>query len=78
MYRGDSFRIEPAGRAGALLAWAKELPEAAKSARLGGDFIDSYRRHWLRFFASVRDGSPMPASVDDGVHALRAVLEAAQ
>lgn len=78
LYQGDSFSIEPAGRMSALLAWAKELPEAAKSARRGGDFIDSYRRHWLRFFASVRSGAPMPASVDDGVHTLRAVLEAAQ
>ncbi|MBM3516122.1 MAG: Gfo/Idh/MocA family oxidoreductase [Acidobacteria bacterium] len=78
LYQGDSFATEPAGRARAMLAWVKELPDAARSARFGGDFIDSYRRHWLRFFESVRSGNPMPATVDDGIHALRVVLDAAR
>jgi myo-inositol 2-dehydrogenase/D-chiro-inositol 1-dehydrogenase len=75
LYRADSLEIRPAGRFRQLTRWLQQLPAAAKAARRGGDYPDSYRTHWLRFLESTRDGEP-PATLHDGREALRIALAA--
>jgi myo-inositol 2-dehydrogenase/D-chiro-inositol 1-dehydrogenase len=75
MYRGDSFELQPSGRATQLARWCQGLPEAVQAARRGGDYRDSYRIHWQRFLDSIRGGES-PATLQDGREALRIALEA--
>jgi predicted dehydrogenase len=74
LYRADSFRIRPQGRITQLRDWIAGLPEAASAARRGGDLRDSYRVHWLRFLESVRAGQSGPATIEDGLHSLKAII----
>ena len=74
LYRADSLAIRPAGRVKQIVQWLQQLPEAVKAARLGGDYLDSYRTHWLRFIESIRGGES-PATLQDGRAALRIALE---
>lgn len=77
LYRGDSFEIQPAGRVSRLTTWLRALPAAARAARRGGDYLDSYRVHWMRFAEHLRGGEA-PATIDDGRRSLQAVLAAFQ
>ena len=74
LYRADSLAIRPAGRVKQIVHWLQQLPEAVKAAQLGGDYLDSYRTHWLRFIESIRGGES-PATLQDGRAALRVALE---
>jgi myo-inositol 2-dehydrogenase / D-chiro-inositol 1-dehydrogenase len=75
LYRADSLKIRPAGRLNQIAQWLQQLPEAVKAARLGGDYLDSYRTHWLRFLESIRGGKS-PATLQDGRESLRIAVEA--
>jgi myo-inositol 2-dehydrogenase/D-chiro-inositol 1-dehydrogenase len=75
LYRGDSLEIGPASRAARLANWLRQLPGAARSARRGGDYLDSYRRHWLRAAACFRGGES-PATLEDGRRSLEIALAA--
>jgi predicted dehydrogenase len=76
LYRADSFEIRPRGLLSRTVASLTSFAEAITSARHGGDYADSFRRHWMRFLRSVRDGEPCPATVEDGGEALRIALSA--
>jgi myo-inositol 2-dehydrogenase/D-chiro-inositol 1-dehydrogenase len=52
------------------------LPWATLRARSGGDFLDSYRLGWRNFADCARRSAPASCTLDDGQHALRAVLAA--
>ena len=54
------------------------LPWATLRARSGGDFIDSYRLAWRHFADCVRRSAPASCTLNDGQHALRAVLAAVE
>ena len=73
LYRADSLDIQPAGRLRQFARWLQQLPAAAKAARRGGDYADSYRTHWLRFLESMRGGEA-PATLQDGREAVRILL----
>jgi len=75
LYRGDSLEIGPASRVGRVANWVRQLPGAARSARLGGDYLDSFRCHWLRAGACFRGGES-PATLEDGRRALDIALAA--
>jgi predicted dehydrogenase len=75
LYRADSMEMRPVGRLQGLARWLEQFPGAMKAARHGGDFLDSYRIHWLRFLSSIRSGEP-PASLEDGRESLRIALAA--
>ena len=75
LYRADSLEIRPAGRLRQFTRWLQQLPGAAKAARRGGDYVDSYRTHWLRFLESMRGGEP-PATLQDGREAVRIAVAA--
>ncbi len=75
LYRGGSFEMRPAGRTSRLTRWLRGLPAAARSARRGGDYLDSYRVHWLRFAEHLRGGES-PATVEDGRRSLEVALAA--
>lgn len=75
LYRGDSLEIRPTGRLSQLTHWLRQLPAAAASARRGGDYLDSYRRHWTRFLDGLPGGTP-PATLEDGREALHIALAA--
>lgn len=70
LYRADSLQVQPAGRPGQLTQWLRQLPEAVKATRVGGDYLDSYRRHWQRFLAAI-SGGESPATLADGRESLR-------
>lgn len=83
VYRGDSFqfvhRSHPQHGWRARLDGLKrfsEFPAAFRVARLGGDYLLSYREEWLRFAQAVRGEGAPAATVADGFHALK-VLHAA-
>lgn len=83
-YRADSLVVRSASELGGGMAaqlrrraaWLRALPEAVVSAQKGGDFRGSYTEHWRRFVAALRDEDALPATLDDGMHALRAVRAA--
>jgi predicted dehydrogenase len=75
LYQADSLEIHPAGRLSQLARWLQQLPEAARAAQRGGDYVDSYRAHWLRFLESLRGGES-PATLQDGRESLRIALTA--
>ncbi len=75
LYRADSLETQPAGRLGQLKQWLGRLPDAMKATRLGGDYLDSYRRHWLCFLAAI-SGGESPATLEDGRESLRVALAA--
>jgi predicted dehydrogenase len=75
LYRADSFHIEPVGRLSELIRWLGRLPDAVRAARRGGDYLDSYRAHWMRFLEALAGGDP-PATVKDGRESLRIALGA--
>jgi len=83
-YRADSLVVRSASELGGGMtaqlrrraAWLRALPAAVASAREGGDFRGSYVEHWRRFAAAVRGEGAPPATLDDGMHALRAVKAA--
>ncbi len=75
LYRADSLQIRPAGRVKQIAQWFEQLPEAVKAARLGGDYLDSYRTHWVRFIESIRGGKS-PATLLDGRASLRVAVDA--
>ena len=75
LYQADSLEIHPAGRLSQLARWLQQLPEAAGAAQRGGDYLDSYRVHWLRFLESLRGGES-PATLQDGRESLRIALAA--
>jgi myo-inositol 2-dehydrogenase/D-chiro-inositol 1-dehydrogenase len=75
LYRGDSLEIRPAGRLSQFTHWLRQLPAATTSARRGGDYLDSFRRHWTRFLDSLPGGAP-PATLQDGREALRIAVAA--
>jgi predicted dehydrogenase len=52
------------------------LPGALRAARRGGEFKLSYQHQWERIVKALRDGGPMPASVEDGREAARVVTAA--
>jgi myo-inositol 2-dehydrogenase/D-chiro-inositol 1-dehydrogenase len=75
LYRGDSLEIGPDGRVTRLAKWLGQLPGAARYARRGGDYLDSFRRHWLRAAACFR-GAESPATLEDGRRSLEIALTA--
>jgi len=75
LYRADSLQFHPVGRTGQLGQWLAALPGAVNAVRRGGDYIDSYRRHWLRFVAAVQGGET-PATLQDGRESLRIAMAA--
>ena len=83
-YHADSFEATSIGgtssvmsrRIRPLLQRASRLPAALRSMRDGGDFKLSYRRQWERILRALADGSPMPATVEDGRQAAAIVLAA--
>jgi myo-inositol 2-dehydrogenase/D-chiro-inositol 1-dehydrogenase len=83
-YRADSLRVrrsaDPGGGVGPWLrervAWLRAFPAAMAAGRAGGDFRLSYAAHWQAVSAAIRDGSPMPATLEDGERALAAVRAA--
>jgi predicted dehydrogenase len=85
-YRADSFTVRSSADLGGGVrarlnergAWLRGFPAALSAARNGGDFTLSYAEHWRRFARSIRDGEPLPATLDDGERALEAVLAAVQ
>jgi predicted dehydrogenase len=76
LYHADSFEIRPRGRVSRAVATLTCFADAITAARHGGDYADSFRRHWVRFLRSARDGEPSPATVEDGCEALRIALSA--
>lgn len=75
LYRADSLRLQPVGRLPELINWLAQLPGAVRAARRGGDYLDSYRAHWMRFLETLSGGEP-PATVEDGRESLRIALGA--
>jgi predicted dehydrogenase len=75
LYRGDSLEFRPASRLSQLTHWLGQLPATATSSRRGGDYLDSFRRHWTGFLGSLAGGAP-PATLEDGREALRIALAA--
>lgn len=80
LYRFDSLTLSApggkAGRAGAIIMTMREMRACWPILRRGGDFLDTYRREWIAFGSAIRDGTPLAATVEDGVAALRVVLAA--
>jgi len=76
LYRADSFEVRPAGRFSRTLASISGFGAAVGTAYRGGDYADSYRRHWMGFLCMVRSDGPCPAALEDGVEALRIALAA--
>jgi predicted dehydrogenase len=72
VYRADSLEIRPARRIGQLEQWLRQLPGAARTAMLGGDYLDSVRTHWSRFLDSI-EGGESPATLLDGRESLRII-----
>ncbi len=70
LYHADSLEIRPASRAAKIGGWLRQLPAAARAARLGGDYLDSYRVHWQRFLEHLRGGEA-PATIEDGRRSLQ-------
>jgi myo-inositol 2-dehydrogenase / D-chiro-inositol 1-dehydrogenase len=56
----------------------KELPRALPRMHRNGDYRASYCDQWRQFYQSIRTGRPMEATLQDGRHALAAVLAAAR
>lgn len=83
-YAADSLRLEsarkPAGGLGrrirALGHAVRGGPELLRAARTGGDYVDSYRRHWETFLAAVRGEQEPICTLEDGREALKLVLAA--
>jgi myo-inositol 2-dehydrogenase / D-chiro-inositol 1-dehydrogenase len=89
LYRFDSLEVVPvrrrpgrlASRAGAAARLFRELPAGVRSARRGGDFVDSYRLEWGHFLATVRGEAEPECTLEDGRRALAvmtAVLQGAE
>ncbi len=84
LYRGDGPLFVPVGRAGggagvrlrAAARSAASLPRQALAARAGGDYRLSYAAEWTALLAAVRDGTPPPASLDDGRQAVALAVAA--
>ena len=68
-YRAGSLRRSPGRR-------RLPSPRAILAGLRGGDFLGSYARQWRRVIRSLEDGSAPPATLQDGRHALRIVLDA--
>lgn len=85
-YHGDSLEVVAVGgarggtmrRLGPLLQRASRLPGAVRAARSGGDFHLSYVHQWEHILAAVADGTPVPATVEDGRRSASVVLAALQ
>jgi myo-inositol 2-dehydrogenase / D-chiro-inositol 1-dehydrogenase len=56
----------------------KELPRALPRMHRAGDYRVSYCDQWREFARSIRTGTPMEATLQDGRQALAAVLAAAR
>jgi predicted dehydrogenase len=56
----------------------KELPRALPRMHRAGDYRASYCDQWRAFARSIRTGTPMEATLQDGRQALSAVLAAAR
>ncbi|HUG54895.1 MAG TPA: Gfo/Idh/MocA family oxidoreductase [Vicinamibacteria bacterium] len=65
-----------AGRLRRPLASTVEALGAAARLRRGGDFLDSYRRHWEAFLGAVRGEGPVPCPPEEARDALAAALAA--
>ncbi len=80
MYRFDSLRFTAPGRYGSradlVMHTLRELPEAWRILRRGGDFTETYRQQWLVFLDSIEDEEQVSATIEDGREALRVVLAA--
>ena len=82
----DGFELAPSAaptwslrsRLGGFVRALESLPRAVLRARHGGDFIGSYGFEWRHFADCVRRGVPAACTLDDGRHALQAVLAAVQ
>jgi predicted dehydrogenase len=56
----------------------QELPQAALSARQGGDLAASYRAEWRHFIDAIQQDAPVECTLEDGRRALQVVLAAAE
>jgi myo-inositol 2-dehydrogenase/D-chiro-inositol 1-dehydrogenase len=54
------------------------LPRRAMRARLGGDYVLSYREEWKHFVEAIQRGEPPESTLEDGRRALQVALAAIQ
>ena len=54
----------------------KELPQAYRQGRYGGDYNASFRDQWLHFIDCVRNDTAVECTLEDGRAALKAALAA--
>jgi myo-inositol 2-dehydrogenase / D-chiro-inositol 1-dehydrogenase len=79
LYDFDGLHVAPlstppgstAARAARIRHTLASLPDALRGIRKGGDYVATYRAEWLDFLATVRDGAPPAATLEDGRAALR-------
>jgi predicted dehydrogenase len=85
IFRFDGLQFSPVSKAPGLstrlqqaVNTAAQWPRGLAIARKGGDFLMSYQAEWQAFLAGLQQGQALPATVQDGHAALRAVLAAAE
>ncbi len=79
IYQADSFVMystaDLGGGVGTRLKEARQraaqLPGLLRSMRIGGPYIETYQREWLRFAQAVAQGADPPCSLADGREAVR-------
>jgi predicted dehydrogenase len=83
-YRFDGLDVLPASRhAGDIgirfrqvARVLRELPKVASVIRRGGDYVASYSAEWRHFIDTIRHGTPVECTLEDGSRALQVVLAA--
>ena len=83
-YRADGFEQVAAGqypgsirgRVGKLKRTLLDLPRILRQARMGGDYVATYREEWRHFAHAVSNGRSPEATIEDGRHALEIALAA--
>jgi len=65
-------------RLGAVAGFIGQLPTGLRVARLGGDFIDSYRLEWEQMIATIDGDAEVACSFADGYQAVLAADAAAR
>jgi predicted dehydrogenase len=72
----SDFAGDPCSRLRKFAHTMKELPQAIRGMRRGGDFIASYENEWRHLIDAVRNDLSVECSLEDGRLALEVVLAA--